>query len=172
MTSSEIVELIVGKQKAQHMTKYHYDTFSEVMVFEVEGSPITYSIQLFPGDVNNLLDFGDIKHKFFDQILPAKQFLLAHNTSLMNDETFVEYTKLKSADGIRYYRIYYGPNQFFRFPMFSGFLKINKGDKVEINIFGFSNVYLLNEVLIDRKKLGGRLLKLYFLTLRDEAVNN
>jgi hypothetical protein len=57
---------------------------------------------------------------------------LAYDDELRNNESFEELLAMKAADGLKFYHLpdYNNPSECYLIPMFAGFIKLNKADKI------------------------------------------
>ena len=90
--------------------------------------------------------------------------LLVRDTDLQNVQSFEDLSQLKSKDGIGYYQVMDKEYNIYKIPMFTGFVKINKGDSVDLDIYD-DGPYYMNKFVIKKKKINYPI-QVYFLTLK------
>lgn len=161
MTTIELITAIVGKQKADK-AEWFYD--HDDLIFAVDNT-ILYRVPCEDRDHHTLTNVRLIwVYDMFKQICQGSAITSLSN--LQDDPKFCAMLDLKSKDGISYYYVMDGMTYIGRIPIFSGLLKVNKGDRVDINIYTFNNEYYLNEIIVTKKKIN-RPVYHYLLTLRD-----
>ena len=96
------------------------------------------------------------------QIKPMN--LLVKYDNLHEDQNFLSLTELKSADGLGFYKVFDQNHNMYKIPMFTGFVKFNKGDKVDLEIYD-DGAYYINKFTIRKKKINYPV-DVYFMTLK------
>lgn len=111
---------------------------------------------------NSPLDIGD--SLLFDKLSfmgnmyrgnMTKDNLVAYNEDLKNTESFDEYLSIKSADGMKYYKLpdINNPAGFYMIPIFSGFPNISSQDKLGISVYDTHDGFLTCKFDIFKKKI-------------------
>ena len=110
------------------------------------------------------ITFDDLTNVYFECVQPYP--LAVKYENVQDDELFNELTGLKSKDGLRYYDMYDQNHNVYKIPMFTGFIKVNKGDKVDIEVYDLVNFpYLMNKFIVRKKKLNYPV-QVYFKTIK------
>lgn len=81
--------------------------------------------------------------------------IVARNSDLKNTESFEEYLTIKSADGMKYYKLpdIDNPSGFYMIPIFSGFPNISSQDKLGISVYDAHDGFLTCKFDIFKKKI-------------------
>jgi hypothetical protein len=87
--------------------------------------------------------------------------IVASDYSLRDNESFEELLAIRPEQGMRYFKILgYNPSNEYMIQMFSGFISLNKPDKIGVNVLDINDGYLYIEFNIYKKKIN-RNLQLY-----------
>lgn len=117
-----------------------------------------------------------INHSVFNEVSSYYSFYInfLNNTPLAyednireNNESFEEYTSLKSADGAKFYKLknLNNINISYIVPIFSGFPSLNKQDELSIYIYDLmDNTHVMVNLRVNKKKLK-RTVNIYYRTL-------
>lgn len=181
MTVEDLVKSVVGTQKLPSaeiflspgldgcMVDFRVD---RTILYMIEGQdfidpqsiPYRYAYhQSNPGveDDNLTRDMSEI-HDSIRRCVHQHPFVEAHD--LQDDPMFAPLMQLKSDDGLSYYHMYDDNHNKYNIPMYSGFLKINKGDTVDGYIYPYNINCNMNCIVIHKKKLK-RDLNCFFFTI-------
>lgn len=94
--------------------------------------------------------------------------LLCEEDELQGNEEFAKLLAMKKAQGLKFYKMFGTDMKEYLVPIFTGFPKMNKSDKINIKIFNLSNEHQLVVFYIFKKKIN-RWYKMYFRTI---TINN
>lgn len=123
---------------------------------------IDYPIDI-PVNTDNL-SVNDMINSYYNCTKPMN--LVLKYEDLQEDPRFVELTELKSKDGMRFYDLFDNNHNVYKIPMYVGFVKFNKGDKADIEVYDYPDgPYWLNKFIVRKKKLNYPI-QVYFLTLK------
>ena len=100
----------------------------------------------------------------YNECMYSSKCIIRQN-NLQEDEIFTNLANLKSNDGIGYYRLYDANNNVYHIPFYTGFVKFNKGDQCDIEIYNHSDEYLMNKFIIRKKKIKYPI-QVYFMTIK------
>ena len=80
---------------------------------------------------------------------------LAYDDELRNNESFEQLLALKAADGFKFYHLpdFNNPGKSYLIPMFAGFIKLTKADKVGVAIYDLDQLNHLIKFKIYKSKL-------------------
>ena len=107
--------------------------------------------------INNALYF----YNMYTNIANNPNNIVASDYSLRDNESFEELLAIRPEQGMRYFKILgYNPSNEYMIPMFSGFINLNKPDKIGVNVLDINDGYLYIEFNIYKKKIN-RNLQLY-----------
>lgn len=113
-------------------------------------------------NINSGFIIHDLMNAYQDCIKPMQ--LLVRYESVQDDAEFERLTRLKSRDGLEYYDMYDSNNKKYKIPMYTGFVKFNKNDKADIEIYD-DGPYLINKFIIKKKKINYPI-QVYFRTIK------
>lgn len=168
----DIIKGILGvkSQSAEIMLRCNGEIVfrtSRSMIYEVHTDLFCLPYDIFIEYNENLTYLDPVRS---NSMMQSYSYCVNHGPLLMyakdldSDPEFVELTTLKSKDGIGYYTIYDQYHNMYKIPMFTGFVKFNKGDKSDIEIYD-AGYYYLNKFIVKKKKINYPI-QVYFLTLK------
>ena len=92
--------------------------------------------------------------------------VLAHDNDLMSNESFVAVSKIRAADGLRYFTVNnYETMSSYKVPVYSGIFKVKAKDNVSIQILDWDSEHLLNKLTVTKNKSDSGV-NIYFRTLK------
>lgn len=133
------------------------DEESEEEVDEVEASE---DRSVYYGSDPMLIGSMDTMYRLFRYAENNYQ-IVASDEDLRANEEFETLLNLKSDQGLKYFKLNgEKPNEIFLIPMFAGFIKLSKPDKIGIRVFDTRDGFLIVEFNIFKKKIN-RSISLY-----------
>lgn len=100
---------------------------------------------------NEYID-SEIRNMYKNCLEVEKNKILYQDLDIRNDIEFEKCIQLKSADGIRMYKIQNTFGLKFIISIFNGMLPVNKGDKVSLNIYDMGPYFYLCKFTVYKKK--------------------
>lgn len=125
----------------------------------IQDTYITFSSPIVLLDKMTAMDLTTV-YDYCTKPIP----LLVRYENVQEDENFLNLTTLKSKDGIGYYQMFDNQHNVYRIPMYTGFVKFNKGDQADIEVYD-DGPYFLNKFIVRKKKINYPI-QIYFLTLK------
>lgn len=129
--------------------------FDNILCFRYEESMELEEDEI----VQNPLLFKKLERYYLEYILSIPQYpLLCFDNDLRNDPNYEQLLKLKSADGMKFYQMHGKSfSDCYFIPVFSGFPKVNKSDKIGIHVYRlldgnhFLIQYTINKVKLKKE---------------------
>lgn len=100
---------------------------------------------------NTFID-SEIRSMYKNCLEVEKNAILYQDLDIRNDIEFEKCIQLKSADGIKMYKIQNTFGLKFIISIFNGMLPVNKGDKVSLNIYDMGAYFYLCKFTVYKKK--------------------
>lgn len=102
----------------------------------------------------------EIFNPLYDKYLRYYNFIntnlpLAYDNELRDNERFEQLLSLKASDGFKFYHLpdYNDPSECYLIPMFAGFIKLNKADKIGVAIYDLDQLNHLIRFKIYKNKI-------------------
>lgn len=97
----------------------------------------------------------EINHiRFIYNTIATESNLLASDKAMKDNEEFAKFLSLSSDEGFKYYSMRgLDPTKAYLIPMFSGFITLNNGDNLDINLYSIDDKFILQRMKIFKKKI-------------------
>lgn len=141
---------------------------NKTLLYEVQLVNITEPYPCISFAYKNIIVNEDGTHSIISDEIIAKQYIrsiyqnyksivmnypcIAADNDLRSNEEFEKLLSLKSGNGLKFFNMIGVDNKIYMIPMFSGFLNLNKQDKIGIKVYDCGD-HLVLSFNIYRKKI-------------------